>query len=69
MITDRVGDFIVRLTNAAAAERENVTVPHSNHLEAIAKKLKELGYVDGVEVKGEVKKSLVVTLAHHDNGR
>jgi small subunit ribosomal protein S8 len=68
MITDRVGDFIVRLQNAAAAEKPLVTVQHSNHLEAIARKLKQLGYVADVGVEGEVKKVITVTLAHDARG-
>ena len=39
---DRVGDFIVRLQNAAMIGRHDVDVPYSRHLSAIAKKLKEL---------------------------
>lgn len=68
MITDRVGDFIVRLQNAAAADKPVVLVPHSAHLEAIAKKLKELGYVEAVEVKGEVKKTIEIRLARDERG-
>ena len=65
---DRVGDFIVRLQNAAMADKSTLIVPHSNHLEAIVKKLKELGFVESVEAKGEVKKVLAVTLAHDERG-
>jgi len=65
---DRVGDFIIRLQNAAAAEKSVVTIPHSNHLEAIAKKLKQLGYVADVSVEGEVKKVITVTLALDSRG-
>jgi small subunit ribosomal protein S8 len=69
MITDRVGDFIVRLKNAAAAEKSVVTLPHSNHLEAIAKKLKQLGYVADVSVDDDIKKTITVTLALDEEGR
>jgi small subunit ribosomal protein S14 len=50
MVTDRVGDFIIRLKNAGAIGNPTVTVPHSKHIEAIANKLKELGFVERVEV-------------------
>ncbi len=68
MVTDNVGDFIIRLKNAGAIKAEKVTVAHSNHLEAIAKKLKELGFVADVSVdkKDGVKKVLVVELAYDD---
>ena len=65
---DRVGDFIVRLQNAAMIDSDSVSVPHSNHLEAIAKKLKELGFLSAVSVTGEVKKTLVITLARDPRG-
>lgn len=69
MVTDRVGDFIIRLKNAGAIGKAEVVVAHSGHLEAIAKKLKELGYVASVEKKGDVKKTLVVTLAFDAEGK
>ncbi len=68
MTSDRVGDFIVQLHNASMVEKPVVSLPHSNHLEEIARKLKELGFVTKVEVEGEIKKRLVVTLAFDDRG-
>ncbi len=68
MITDRVGDFIIRLQNASAIHADSVSVPHSAHLEAIAKKLKELGFVGDVSVAGDVKKTLTVALVYAPNG-
>ena len=68
MVTDRVGDFIIRLQNAAMIGKRDVSAPYSGHLLAIAKKLKELGFLSSVttDVKDEesVKKTLVVTLAY-----
>src|SRR4051812_37739000 len=72
MTTDRVGDFIIRLQNAAMIGKAEVVVPHSLHILAIAEKLKHLGFVESVEVKekeeGSVKKNILVTLAYdsHD---
>ena len=72
MVTDRVGDFIIRLQNAAAIGKREVLVPYSAHLVAIAKKLKELGFIEKVEVKTkegeEFKKTFVVTLALDERG-
>lgn len=72
MVTDRVGDFIIRLQNAAAIGKKDVSVPYSEHLLAIAKKLKELGFLTSAEVgtKGdsEVKKEIVVSLAYDARG-
>lgn len=72
MVSDRIGDFIVRLQNAAMIGKKEVPAPHSAHLVAIAKKLKELGFITHVEVKeqkeGSVKKDIVVTLAYDERG-
>ncbi len=48
MVTDRVGDFIIRLKNAGAIGKQIVAVPYSKHVEAIAKKLQALGYIENV---------------------
>ena len=49
MVSDRVGDFIIRLKNAGAINKPSVSVPFSKHVEEIAHKLKSLGYVADVE--------------------
>ena len=67
MVTDRVGDFIIRLQNAAMIGKREVSVAFSGHILAIAKKLKELGFLSSVttDVKdGSVKKTIIVTLAY-----
>ncbi len=75
MVTDRVGDFIIRLKNASLIGMREISVPYSSHLVAIAKKLKELGFLTHVETKikegEEVKRNFVVTLAYdeHDHAR
>jgi len=70
MVTDRVGDFIIRLQNAAMVGKREVSVPYSAHLAAIAKKLKELGFIASVEMKArgesEIKKDLLVSLAYDE---
>ncbi len=68
MVNDRVGDFIIRLQNAGAVGKEVVSLPHSAYLEAIAKKLKDLGYVADVGTKSGEKKMLEVTLAYDGQG-
>ena len=71
MITDRVGDFIIRLQNAALIGKRDVSAPYSAHILAIAKKLKELGFIATVEIKekeGSVKKTIEVTLAYSEKG-
>jgi small subunit ribosomal protein S8 len=68
MVSDRVGDFIIRLKNAGYIGRETVSVPHSNHIEAIAKKLQQLGFVSEVATGKKDHKTVEVTLAYFDNG-
>jgi len=68
MVTDRVGDFIIRLKNAGAIGSAVVSLPYSAHLEAIAKKLKQLGYVSDVATSGNGKRMLDVMLAYDDRG-
>ena len=68
MVSDRVGDFIIRLKNAGAINKTSVTVPFSKHVEEIAHKLKRLGYVAEVE-KGKDAYSFEVTLAYDERGR
>lgn len=66
MVSDRVGDFIIRLKNAGAIGQQEVTLPYSTHLEAIARKLKDLGFVAEVAKK---ERDLSVTLAYDERGR
>ncbi len=68
MISDRVGDFIIRLKNAGAIAKEEVLVPYSSHLEAVARKLKDLGFVADVSVSKKMPKELVVTLSYDEAG-
>ena len=69
MITDPVGDLIIRLTNAGAVKHATVSIPFSNLKLAIAEKLKDAGYVMGVDKKGKkVKKTLEVTLKYNADG-
>ncbi len=66
MVSDRVGDFIIRLKNAGAIGKTEAKAPYSAHLEAIAKKLQQLGFVEGVK-KDE--RELIVTLSYDERGR
>ena len=68
MVSDRVGDFIVRLQNAARIGKREVTAPYSAHLYAIAQKLRAVGFLADVRAAGEAKKALSVTLAYDERG-
>ncbi len=70
MITDPIGDLIVRLTNAGAVKKQTVSIPFSNFKVAIAEKLKETGWVKAVEKKGKkIKKTIDVTLKYDVSGK
>jgi small subunit ribosomal protein S8 len=49
MVTDPVGDLLVRLKNGAQRRFETVTVPTSKLKRAILEILKREGYVEGVQ--------------------
>lgn len=68
MVTDRVGDFIIRLKNAGAIGKPVILVPMSKHIEEIAHKLKSLGYIAGIE-KSKKPYHFDVTLAYDERGR
>jgi small subunit ribosomal protein S8 len=72
MVSDRIGDFIVRLQNAAAIGKREVRVPHSSHLLAIAKKLVQLGFVAKADVAprgtSDIKKDVIVELSYDERG-
>jgi small subunit ribosomal protein S8 len=69
MITDPVGDFIVRLKNAGDARKTVVAVPYSKLKNAIALVLKQHGFVTEVSETGSgIKRTLSVTLAYDADG-
>jgi small subunit ribosomal protein S8 len=71
MVTDRVGDFIIRLQNAAMVGKREVVAPYSAHLLAIAKKLKELGFIATVVAEGDANtkgRTISITLAYNERG-
>ena len=67
MVSDRVGDFIIRLKNAGAIGKTSVLVPQSKHVEAVAHKLKALGFIANVEAAKEPH-MFKVTLAYDERG-
>lgn len=69
VITDPIGDMLVRMKNAYARKRESVLIPHSNMKESIAKVLERKGYIAGMEKKGKkVRKYLELVLKYSDDG-
>jgi len=70
MITDPVGDFIIRLKNASMLGREHVSVPHSKLKLSIAHKLEERGYVKAIVKRGKkARKNLEIDLCYDTSGK
>lgn len=67
-ISDTVGDMLTRIRNASRALKDEVAMPSSKLLEAIARILKREGYIEGYSVEqGTYSKVLVVKLKYtHD---
>ena len=69
MVNDPIGDFIISLKNAGAIKKASVSIPYSAFKMAVAEKLKDAGYVAGVEKKGKkVRKTLDVVLKYNEAG-
>lgn len=69
VISDPIGDMLIRIKNAYKAGKEAVVIPHSNMKEEIAKLLEAKGYIQGVEKKGKkVRKFLELSLKYGNNG-
>ncbi len=69
MITDPIGDFIIRLKNAAAIGKREVSVPFSKMKHAIALALKKSGYVGEINEEGTgIDKVLKVELVYTEAG-
>lgn len=70
MLTDPIADMLTRIRNAARAGHPSVDMPSSEMKVAIAKVLKEEGFVKGYHVSGEApQKTLTVELKYPEKGR
>lgn len=69
MVTDPIGDLLVRLKNAGAVRKSHVSVPFSKLKKSIALSLKKCGYVGEIEESGTgVNKMLVIALVYEADG-
>lgn len=58
-ISDPIADMLTRIRNAQAVQKPMVIMPSSKIKVAIAKVLKEEGYIDGFEIIGEAAKPVL----------
>ena len=69
MIIDPISDMLTRIRNANALRYETVNMPSSKMKEEIAKILKDEGFIKDYNVsKGEVKKTITITLKYGAKG-
>lgn len=69
MITDPIGDFIIRLKNAGAVGKKTTDMPFSNMKKSVALLLQKCGYVGAITETGtEPRKNLVVELLYDESG-
>jgi small subunit ribosomal protein S8 len=61
---DPIADMLTRIRNGQAAQKVSVSMPSSKLKVAIAKLLKEEGYVADVKVTGDVKPELEIELKY-----
>ena len=65
-MTDPIADMLTRIRNAQMIERATVEMPSSKVKVAIAKVLKDEGYIDGFKLAGEdAKPVLEIALRYH----
>lgn len=65
MMQDTIADMLTRIRNAQSANKEVVTMPSSKIKAAIAKVLKEEGYIDEFKIEGTTKPELTITLRYY----
>ncbi len=68
-MTDPIADMLTRIRNALTQKHETVSMPASKEKKAIAKILKEEGFITDYAVVGDdVKKELTITLKYTEDG-
>ena len=69
MVSDTIGDFIIRLKNGGMVGKETISVPYSKLRHSIADKLVEAGYLTSATATGKLpqEKQLQIALSY-ENG-
>jgi small subunit ribosomal protein S8 len=66
--TDPIADMLTRIRNAIAVRKSEVSLPHSNIKESVARLLQQSNFIDGVDVKdAPVGKTLIVKINNEDS--
>ena len=64
-MSDPIADMLTRIRNAQLVEKASVTMPSSKLKVAIAKVLKDEGYIDDFAVRGDEKPELEIALKYY----
>ena len=64
-MSDPIADMLTRIRNAQLVEKASVSMPSSKLKVAIAKVLKDEGYIDDFAVRGDVKPELEIALKYY----
>lgn len=64
-MTDPIADMLTRIRNAQTANKAQVSMPSSKLKQAIARVLKDEGYIADFAAEGEAKPTLTLTLKYH----
>lgn len=68
-VSDPISDFLTRIRNASKARHKRVDIPSSKMKVAIAKILKEQGYIGEYEVISDSKQGVLRVSLRYHNGR
>jgi len=69
VMTDPLGDMLVRIKNALAVKKNKVEIPYSKLKIAVLKILKDHNLIEDIKVSGEgIKKKIIVYLKYDENG-
>ena len=63
---DPLADMLTRIRNAQMAEHASVEMPSSKVKAAVAKVLKDEGFVGDARVEGDVQKTLIIDLKYYE---
>ena len=70
IITDPIGDMLIRIKNANQRKHRTVSMPHSKKKDVIAKILKSEGFITDFKTTGKgIDKELVITLKYKGSQR
>jgi len=61
---DPISDLLTRIRNAGTAKLPVVSIPHSNLKEAVARLFCSEGYIETVQVTGEIKRVITIVLKY-----